>query len=123
MGKRFSTNFHLEGGIAARERLNYTHFHRRGDAGDEQTRIFPSVIRFLLVLDLSATKAATDKDLLQRVETAWNRAVRQFLSTGNYSDPSQHGRSESRWIPGPTPPMTDVLRLMNELVSAHSSLL
>jgi len=48
---------------------------------------------------------------------------KRIMSAGKCSDPGQNGRSESRWIPGPTPTMTDVQRVKTEVVSTHTNLL
>lgn len=95
--------------FCGRMRDYYRHFHRRNEDRTEQSGIFPDVLHLLLVVDLTATRAAGDKKLLRGVEKAWNRRVRAMLRDGQLNVPTQHGRSETRWLRG-DPPSADEIR-------------
>ena len=112
----------FEGGLCDRERTTHEHYHRRTPDG-EHSGIFVSTLRYLLVLDLTATRAAADKALLRTIETAWKRTVRARLSERGIDCAEQKGWSESRWIRGTPPTKAEVIEWMRELATAHSSAL
>lgn len=68
----------FEDGLLRRERQNYAHYHRRTTDGEEG-ELFPGVLHLLLVADLTLTRAGSDRALLRRIETAWNRRTRELV--------------------------------------------
>jgi hypothetical protein len=79
------------GGVAARMRQNYTHFHRRPAGETHQEGIFPEVMDDFFVVDLTHR----EKHDIRPIETEWKRAIRAELKRQDLIHPDHRGRAES----------------------------
>jgi hypothetical protein len=78
------------------------------------------MIRYLLVFDMTDTKAAKDDALLLRFEKqGWNRRIRRFLEQHGFHDPEQDGRSETRWLRREVPTKDQLLPILFELENEY----
>jgi len=87
----------FEPGFLLRRFVDYKHFHRRLPCGFEDDHIFPSVLRYALVLDLSdvVLGAANPAAIF---ESYWNPMLEAALRAKDWVVPQQSSRSESRQI-------------------------
>jgi hypothetical protein len=104
----------FEGGLSSRMYLNYVHYHRKRQDDSEETGIFPSLLKLLLVHFVTTDTPKT----LRALETSLNQAVRALLKETGKDEPEQTSRSESRWIRGEPPSREDLENLFRRVINA-----
>lgn len=105
----------FEGGLSARMKQNYLHFHRRRTDDCDEVGIFPGMVKMLLVHTLSAG----DTKKVRVIERDLNRAVRCWLKEMKIHEPDQSWHSESRRICGVPPSSADISAFFSGVIELH----